>query len=568
MKKLICTISKFKQLTVLIYRNNWRYVWTVVIMCIIIFVFDALSPSIFVGMIFDALSLGDTQYLIETCLQIIPVLGVVLLVGLVFFTYSDAWFTLIANRSCSKLFLEFFKMPHAEVLNQVSEGEIYNRLVMGATHTISVFAASTQFISTAASSVILLLMLVNQSSQFLWAAVAYFLVVAVRISFETNKNMAFHRNIQQSAAKQTQQIHILLENLEQAKMCGMTSVLEGQWVEDRKTYWYWKNKKDRMRAVLEFISGVGFGCFQAAVYVVLQIIQPSMAVISSAITLLNRYNDNLTIACENAANLPSYFVPIDRLIDFLQKYKGFDTGVMRQKMCKSTEIVLSLSNVSLAVNENQILQNVCFSIKQNEKVALIGQNGSGKSTVLRAVMGQFHLNDGEISIFAENPEYPLSYIPVTSQMFSVSSLANISMGTTLPESEFKNSIDLEFLEQKATDLSGGQQQRINIYRAVVGKRELLLADEPTSALNSELKDAYMELIMRSSASLLVVTHDPLMLSHFDKIVILDHGRVVESGKYRHIIQTDAYSQWIGSLYHTCEENFEECHNRADGKLTK
>lgn len=84
MKKLICTISKFKQLTVLIYRNNWRYVWTVVIMCIIIFVFDALSPSIFVGMIFDALSLGDTQYLIETCLQIIPVLGVVLLVGLVF----------------------------------------------------------------------------------------------------------------------------------------------------------------------------------------------------------------------------------------------------------------------------------------------------------------------------------------------------------------------------------------------------------------------------------------------------------------------------------------------------
>lgn len=516
-------------------------------MCTIVFAFDALSPSIMTEQIFHALSLEDTEYLMKICIQIALVLGCMLLIGVVFFTYTDAWFILISNRSCSILFQELFKMPHADVFRQFSDGEIYNRLVMGATHTMSVLAASTQCFSSAVSSIILLLMMVQYSYQFLWIGVIYFLVIVIRTAVETKRNMVYQMNIQQSASKQTRQVHVLLENLESVQMYGMVSDLEEQWIYYRKTNWSWKNRRDCLKALLDFITNIAFGSFQSTICRIFQLLSPAMAVITSIIMLSGRYSENLMIACENAANLPSYFAPINRLNDFLKKYKwgGMKEAIRDKK--DSGQNILSLSNVDLMVNENHILKKVSFSIRQNEKTALIGRNGSGKSTVLKAITGQFHLDGGEVHIYAENTDYPVSYIPVTSQLFSVSALDNILMGTTLAEIEYRDKIALDFLECTATLLSGGQQQRINIYRAVIGGRELLLADEPTSALNPELKGTYMDFIIRSSSAALVVTHDPMVLPWFDKIIIMDEGRVVEYGEYSKVIQSDAYLRWVGSL---------------------
>ena len=75
----------------------------------------------------------------------------------------------------------------------------------------------------------------------------------------------------------------------------------------------------------------------------------------------------------------------------------------------------------------------------------------------------------------------------------------------------------------------------------------MLADEPTSALNPELKHAYMDFILHSPSAVVVVTHDPTVLSWFDKIIIVDHGTVAECGEYSEVIRTDAYLRWVGSL---------------------
>ncbi len=547
MKKLIHTLDRFHKLVKLVYKNNWRYVWAVVAMCIVVFAFDALSPSIMTEKIFHALSLENTGYLMEISAWIALVLGCMLLMGILFFIYPDAWFILISNRSCGRLFQELFKMPHADVFRKFSDGEIYNRLVMGATHTISVLATSTQCFSTAVSSMVLLFMMAGQSYLFLWIGGIYLIVIALRTGLETKKNTAYQINIQQSASKQTQQIHILLENLESARMYGIADILEEQWMDYRKTYWSWKNRRDHLKAVLDCVSIVAFGGFQSAICRIFQLVSPPIPVITSTLTLSNRYSENLIIACENAASLPSYFAPINRLNEFLREYRRDAIRPTADHRDLSSQNILSLSNVNLTVNGNHLLKNISFSVRRNEKVALIGQNGSGKSTVLKAITGQFHLDGGEIRIYSENSDQPVSYIPVTPQLFSVSSLDNILMGTTLAETEYRGRMDLDFLDRTATLLSGGQQQRVNICRALAGDRELLLADEPTSALNPELKSVYMDVILRSSSALLVVTHDPMVLSWFDKIIIMDQGTVAEWGGYSEIIQTDSYSRWVGSL---------------------
>lgn len=547
MRKLINALKKFLKLAKLVYKDNWRYVWAVVVMCVSVFVFDALSPSIVTEKIFYALSLEDTQSLMEICVKIALALGGMLLMGIIFFTYTDAWFVLVSNRSCSRLFQELFKMPHADVFCRFSDGEIYNRLVMGATHTMSVLAASTQCISTAASSVILLAMMVRQSYIFLWIGCLYFLFIAIRTAVETKKNMAYQMKIQEAASKQTQQVHILLENLEYAQMYGMTSALEDQWSDYRRAYWGWKNRSDGMKALLDLISTIGFGCFQSAMFWVFQLLSPVVSVVTSMTMLSGRYSENLMIACENAANLPSYFAPISRLDDFLQRYRRDEVRPAMGQKELSDQRILTLHHVNLTVNGNKILRDINFSVNRNEKVALIGRNGSGKSTVLKAIMGQFYLDSGEVCIEAENADAAISYIPVSPQLFSVSALDNILMGTARKETEYTDGIRLDFLDRSGTRLSGGQQQRVNICRAMIGNRELLLADEPTSALNPELKRAYMEFILRSSSALLAVTHDPVVLSRFDKIIIMEQGAVAEWGNYTEIVQTDAYLRWIGSL---------------------
>ena len=194
-----------------------------------------------------------------------------------------------------------------------------------------------------------------------------------------------------------------------------------------------------------------------------------------------------------------------------------------------------------------------FQMKPGEFVAVMGPSGCGKSTLLNLVAGLDTATDGEITLAGESlvgkSEDQLAimrrkHIGIVFQFFNLLESMSVLENVTLPaviagaprkraESRARDLLDLLGLADKAKEapgvLSGGQRQRLAIARALANEPTLLLADEPTGALDSEGGHEVLELFRRLHAggqTILLVTHDDEVAEAGDRIVRMRDGRVV------------------------------------------
>jgi putative ABC transport system ATP-binding protein len=199
------------------------------------------------------------------------------------------------------------------------------------------------------------------------------------------------------------------------------------------------------------------------------------------------------------------------------------------------------------------LRGVNLTVTTGEFVALMGPSGCGKSTLLNLVAGLDTADEGTILVAGEEVtgrrEDELArlrrrHIGVVFQFFNLLESMSVLENVTLPaviagaprkraESRARDLLDLLGLADKAKDapgvLSGGQRQRLAIARALANEPTLLLADEPTGALDSEGGHEVLELFRRLHAggqTILLVTHDDDVAEAGDRIVRMRDGRVV------------------------------------------
>jgi putative ABC transport system ATP-binding protein len=198
------------------------------------------------------------------------------------------------------------------------------------------------------------------------------------------------------------------------------------------------------------------------------------------------------------------------------------------------------------------LRGVDFSMKSGEFVAVMGPSGCGKSTLLNLVAGLDTATDGELSLAGESlvgkSEDDLAimrrrHIGIVFQFFNLLEGMSVLENVTLPaviagaprkraETRARDLLDLLGLADKAKEapgvLSGGQRQRLAIARALANEPTLLLADEPTGALDSEGGQEVLELFRRLHAggqTILLVTHDDDVAAAGDRIVHMRDGRI-------------------------------------------
>jgi putative ABC transport system ATP-binding protein len=203
------------------------------------------------------------------------------------------------------------------------------------------------------------------------------------------------------------------------------------------------------------------------------------------------------------------------------------------------------------------LRGVDFAMRPGEFVAVMGPSGCGKSTLLNLVAGLDVPTDGEISLAGESlvgkTEDELAvmrrrHIGIVFQFFNLLEGMSVLENVTLPaviagaprkraETRARDLLDLLGLAEKAKDapgvLSGGQRQRLAIARALANEPTMLLADEPTGALDSAGGHEVLELFRRLHAggqTILMVTHDDEVAAAGDRIVRMLDGRIVDAGR--------------------------------------
>jgi len=201
-----------------------------------------------------------------------------------------------------------------------------------------------------------------------------------------------------------------------------------------------------------------------------------------------------------------------------------------------------------------VLKGINLQVERGELVSIMGASGSGKSTLLNILgilddydSGDYYLNNVLIKDLAENKaaEYRNRMIGFIFQSFNLISFKNAMENVALPlyyqniSRKKRNILALEYLDRMGlkehayhlpSEMSGGQKQRVAIARALISKPQIILADEPTGALDSETTQEVMDLLKevnREGMTLVVVTHERDIAMQTHKIVHIKDGIIGE-----------------------------------------
>jgi urea transport system ATP-binding protein len=228
--------------------------------------------------------------------------------------------------------------------------------------------------------------------------------------------------------------------------------------------------------------------------------------------------------------------------------------------------MLKVSGLQAGYDETLILRNIHLDIPKGKIVGLLGRNGVGKTTLVKALMGLLPLKKGNIE-FAEKeinksrPEHRakagMAYVPQGREIFSdLTVKENLLLGMeALPRSKRTSNISIDIFEwfpvlgeminRNGGDLSGGQQQQLAIARAIISKPKLLLLDEPMEGIQPSIvqliKEVLVKLSRENGMTILLVEHNiDAVLSCADHYYILDKGRMVVNGPCAEINEEDLH----------------------------
>ncbi|MEC2112036.1 ABC transporter ATP-binding protein [Bacillus stercoris] len=209
---------------------------------------------------------------------------------------------------------------------------------------------------------------------------------------------------------------------------------------------------------------------------------------------------------------------------------------------------IECKNIVKKLKGNRVLDDISFSIKENEFVVLRGHNGSGKTMILRAIAGLLTLTKGEVSVnglvigkdidFSEHTglliEYP-SFIPVYSGFQNLKFLASIKKKVS--DEEIKEVIRKVGLDpedkRKVKRYSLGMKQRLGIAQAIMEKPKLLLLDEPTNALDKKGINLILDILKtekENGTTIVVASHDDTLCDNsvVDRIIDISEGKLEDA----------------------------------------
>lgn len=266
----------------------------------------------------------------------------------------------------------------------------------------------------------------------------------------------------------------------------------------------------------------------------------------------------------------------------LERYLGgedLDTSAIHHDSIPGSAVRFTEATFTWEHDGNAVIRDVTLDIKPGSLVAVVGAVGSGKSSLISAMLGEMENIKGHINI-----QGSLAYVPQQAWIQNATLKDNILFGSELDEARYQKVIkacallpDLELLPagdqteigEKGINLSGGQKQRVSLARAVYNDADIYILDDPLSAVDAHVGKHLFEHVLGPKGLLqkktrILVTHSISFLPQVDNIVVLVAGAVSEHGSYSTLLANrGAFAQFLNS-YGSQEEGAAEETTAAAG----
>lgn len=256
-----------------------------------------------------------------------------------------------------------------------------------------------------------------------------------------------------------------------------------------------------------------------------------------------------------------------RLNEFLQTGPEITDAAYVKPAPLTGDIVFN--NVSFTYPHTGItaLKNFSLTVKEGQKILILGKTGSGKSTVAQLLLRFYNADKGSITIGGKpidvfpvkNLRDQVSYVPQDVFLFSDTIANNISFGLhkPAPPNEIEHaaqlaSIDTEIkrlpeayqtmVGERGVTLSGGQKQRVSIARALIKDSSILLFDDCLSAVDAKTEHEIIHNLYRylNEKTAIIITHRIFTVLSFDQVVIIDDGEIIEQGTHQELLNLNGY----------------------------
>ena len=392
-------------------------------------------------------------------------------------------------------------------------------------------------------------------------AVPAFITVALQIVFSIASTVVdahYERTAQEANAALSGTVTALLGGVTKVKLAGAEKRAFARWAKGYAPYAQASyNRPAYVKSMSSIVTLVG--CLGTAfIYLVAG---------STGVSLADYMSFNVAFgmmmsAASSISNIATQMAKVEPLYKLVEPILSAVPEVGEDKPIVG-ELTggIEVSGVSFRYDENApyVLQDLTFSVKPGEYVAIVGKSGCGKSTLMRLLLGFERPDFGSVfygnydvgKVDVRSLRRSIGAVMQDSNLFSESIFSNITV--SMPAATLDDAWEAAEIAGVADDIrkmpmgmqtqvseggggiSGGQRQRIMIARAICGHRKILILDEATSALDNETQRHVTDSLENLGCTRIVVAHRLSTVKHCDRILVIDGGRIAEEGSYGELI---------------------------------